>query len=68
VAGQADVMLVPNIEAGNMLGKAVKYFGKSSCAHVVIGAEIPILIPSRVESVEDKKLSIALGAIVHGKK
>jgi len=66
VAGQADVMLVPNIEAGNLLGKAVKYYAKSQCAHVVVGAKIPILIPSRVESVEDKVNSIALGAIIHG--
>ena len=64
VAGQADVMVVPNIEAGNLLGKAVKYFGGSVCAHVVMGAQAPVLIPSRVESVEDKLSSIALGALM----
>ncbi len=63
VAGHADCMVVPNIEAGNLLGKAVKYLGGSQCAHVVAGAKVPILIPSRVESVDDKVNSIALGVI-----
>jgi len=63
VAGRADCMVVPNIEAGNLLGKSVKYLGGSQCAHVVAGAKAPILIPSRVESVDDKVNSIALGVI-----
>ena len=63
VAGHADCMVVPNIEAGNLLGKSVKYLGGSQCAHVVVGAKVPILIPSRVESVDDKINSIALGVI-----
>lgn len=63
VAGHADCMVVPNIESGNLLGKAVKYLGGSQCAHVVVGAKVPILIPSRVESVDDKVNSIALGVL-----
>jgi len=63
VAGRADCMVVPNIESGNLLGKSVKYLGGSQCAHVVVGAKVPILIPSRVESVDDKVNSIALGVI-----
>ncbi len=63
VAGHADCMVVPNIESGNLLGKSVKYLGGSQCAHVVAGAKVPILIPSRVESVDDKVNSIALGVI-----
>jgi len=63
VAGHADCMIVPNIEAGNLLGKSVKYLGGSQCAHVVVGARVPILIPSRVESVDDKVNSIALGVL-----
>ena len=50
----ADCMVVPNIESGNLLGKAVKYLGGSQCAHVIVGARVPVLIPSRVESVDDK--------------
>jgi phosphate butyryltransferase len=64
VAGHADCMVVANIEAGNALGKAVKYLGGSSCAHVVVGAKLPILIPSRVESAEDKLNAIALGVLL----
>lgn len=64
VAGQADCMVVPNIEAGNLLGKSAKYLGGSQCAHVVVGCKVPILIPSRVESVDDKINSIALGVIL----
>ena len=63
VVGHADCMVVPNIESGNLLGKAVKYLGGSPCAHVVAGARIPVLIPSRVESVDDKLNSIALGVV-----
>jgi phosphate butyryltransferase len=63
VAGHADCMVVPNLEAGNLLAKSVKYLGGSQCAHVVAGAKVPILIPSRVESVDDKLNSIALGVI-----
>ena len=63
VAGHADCMVVPNLESGNLLGKAVKYLGGSACAHVVVGAKVPILIPSRVESADDKINSIALGVL-----
>jgi len=64
VAGRADVLIMPNIEAGNLLGKGVKYLGGSRCAHVVVGAKVPVLIPSRVESVDDKVNSIAFGVLV----
>jgi phosphate butyryltransferase len=67
VAGHADCMIVPNIESGNLLGKSVKYLGGSQCAHVVAGAAVPILIPSRVESVDDKVNSIALGVLFAGR-
>lgn len=63
VAGRADCLVVPNIEAGNLLGKAVKYLGHSQCAHVVVGAGVPVLIPSRVESSDDKVNAMALGVL-----
>ncbi len=66
VAGRADILVVPNIEAGNILGKGVKYFGGSITAHVVVGARVPVLIPSRVESELDKLHSIALGVLAAG--
>lgn len=63
VAGHADFLLMPNIEAGNMLGKAILFLANWSFAHVVVGAQAPILIPSRVERPEDKLNSIALGVL-----
>jgi phosphate butyryltransferase len=64
VAGSADLIVVPNIEAGNVLGKAVKYLYGSVTAHVIVGARVPVLIPSRVESADDKLASIALGVLM----
>jgi phosphate butyryltransferase len=64
VAGNVQVMLVPNIEAGNLLGKAFTYYLNIPVAHVVMGARIPILIPSRNENDVDKIHSVALGVIV----
>jgi phosphate butyryltransferase len=66
VAGAADCLVVPTIEAGNLIGKAVKYYLGSQCAHVVVGARASILIPSRVESTDDKVNAIALGIVYAG--
>jgi phosphate butyryltransferase len=63
VAGTTQIMIVPNIEAGNLLGKAFTYYLKIPVAHVVMGARIPILIPSRNESEVDKFHSLALGVL-----
>lgn len=63
LAGRADVLLVPTIEAGNLLGKAFTYLGRKAVAHVIEGAAAPVLIPSRVERAEDKLHSIALGVL-----
>jgi phosphate butyryltransferase len=63
VAGRVQVMIVPNIEAGNLLGKAFTYYLKLTVAHVVMGARLPVLIPSRNESDRDKFHSLALGVL-----
>ena len=63
LAGRADVLLVPTIEAGNLLGKAFSWLAGKPVAHVIEGARVPVLIPSRVERAEDKLLSIALGLL-----
>jgi phosphate butyryltransferase len=64
VAGMVQLMVAPNIEAGNLLAKAFTYYMHIPVAHVVMGARIPILIPSRNESERDKIHSVALGAII----
>jgi phosphate butyryltransferase len=66
VAGHADCLVAASIEAGNHLGKAAKYLAGSVLGHVIAGARVPILIPSRVESAEDKLTSICLGVICGG--
>jgi phosphate butyryltransferase len=63
VAGNADLLLAPAIEAANALGKSFTYLARQRVAHLVVGALVPVLIPSRAESAEDKLCSIALGAV-----
>jgi len=63
LAGRADILLVPTIEAGNILGKAFSWLAGKPVAHVIEGALAPVLIPSRVERADDKLLSIALGSL-----
>lgn len=64
VAGNVDILIMPNIESGNLLGKSFTYYLNQTVAHVVIGARIPVLIPSRNESDVDKLHSVALGVII----
>lgn len=61
VGGNADIMIVPNIEAGNIYGKMLTYYCKYRVAHVVMGTKAPILIPSRADDGETKMLCMALG-------
>lgn len=63
-AGDADILLVPNIEAGNILGKSLTYFGGAKSAGVVMGAKCPIVLVSRADSRESKLYSIALASII----
>ena len=64
VVGNADILLVPNIESGNLVGKVMTYLAKERGAGVVLGARKPIVLTSRFDSMETKLLSIALGAVV----
>lgn len=64
VAGDADVLLVPNIEMGNGIGKSLTYFANSESAGVIMGAKAPVVLVSRADTHEVKLYSIALGSIV----
>ncbi|MEW8994894.1 phosphate butyryltransferase [Clostridium sp.] len=64
VAGEADVLLVPNIEAGNFLGKSMTYFAGAESAGVIVGAKCPVVLVSRADSAKSKLYSIALGGIL----
>lgn len=68
VAGDADVLLVPNIEMGNGIGKAITYFGKGIGAGVVMGAKAPIVLVSRADTFDSKYYSILFGGLVASKK
>jgi phosphate butyryltransferase len=63
VAGHADCLVVPNIEAGNLLAKAIIFLAGCEYGHIVVGAKVPVLIPSRVENAQDKVNAIALGVL-----
>ena len=64
VAGAAEILICPNIESANMLAKSTTYIGNARLAHVIVGAPIPILIPSRADKSDAKLLSLALGMIM----
>lgn len=59
-AGQANILLVPNIEAGNILYKSLVYFARAKVGAVIVGAKAPIVLTSRSDSAESKLNSLAL--------
>ena len=61
VAGYADVLIAPDIEAGNILAKTIIYFAKGKMAGVVVGGRCPLVLPSRSDPPETKLISMALG-------
>ena len=64
LVGNADMLLVPDIESGNFVGKVLLYMTGGKGAGVILGARKPIVLTSRFDSMETKLLSIALGAVV----
>ncbi len=64
VAGHAEILVAANIESANSLAKSTTLFAGLRLAHVIIGAQVPILIPSRADTSDAKLLSIALGMIM----
>lgn len=68
VAGDADVILVPNIQVGNILGKAITIIAQGNMAGFVVGAQVPIVFCSRGSSAKEKFLSLVLAAAVSAGK
>lgn len=62
VVGDADVLIVPNITAGNILGKALVFSAGGKMAGFIVGAKVPIVLTSRGSSAEEKYLSLVLSA------
>ena len=63
VAGNADILLVPNLETGNSLSKMMVYFMNACAAGIVIGGKTPVVVPSRADS-KNSKLASIMAAVV----
>jgi phosphate acetyltransferase len=64
VAGQADILLVPDIESGNMLAKQLEYLADALSAGIVLGARVPIVLTSRADSAETRTASTAVAVVM----
>ncbi len=62
VAGDADILMVPNITAGNILGKALTFSAGAKMAGFIVGAKVPIVLTSRGATTEEKYLSLVISA------
>jgi acyl dehydratase len=64
VAGRADILVVPDLEAGNMLAKQLTFLAGAEAAGVVLGARVPIILSSRADSARTRLASCALGVLI----
>jgi phosphate acetyltransferase len=63
VAGRAQILVVPDMEAGNMLAKNLAYFAKADGAGIVLGARVPVVLTSRADSPRARMASCAVGTL-----
>jgi phosphate acetyltransferase len=64
VAGRANVLIVPDLEAGNMLAKSLTFLADADAAGIVLGARVPIILTSRADSVTTRLASCAVASLV----
>ncbi|MCW2283528.1 phosphate acetyltransferase [Rhodoblastus acidophilus] len=64
VAGRANILVVPDLEAGNMLAKSLSFLAGADCAGIVLGARVPIILTSRADSLVTRYASCAVAALV----
>jgi phosphotransacetylase len=64
VAGRADILIVPDLEAGNLLVKQLTFLADADSAGIVLGARVPIVLTSRADSVRNRLASVALGVLL----
>lgn len=64
VAGKADILVVPDLESGNMLAKQLEYIGHASLAGIVLGAKIPMVLTSRADSRDSRIASCAIAVLL----
>lgn len=65
VAGRAEILVVPNLEAGNMLAKELTYVAHAEAGGIVIGAQVPIILTSRADDDKARLASCAVAALYH---
>ncbi|HVC47791.1 MAG TPA: bifunctional enoyl-CoA hydratase/phosphate acetyltransferase [Terracidiphilus sp.] len=65
VAGLADILVVPDLESGNMLAKQLEYLGGAQLAGIVLGARVPVILTSRADSAETRLTSCAVAVLLH---
>ena len=63
VAGRADVLIVPNLEAGNMLAKELTFIAHADAAGLVLGAQVPVILTSRADDEKSRLASCALAQL-----
>jgi phosphate acetyltransferase len=64
VAGRANVLIVPDLEAGNMLAKSLSFLAGADAAGIVLGARVPIILTSRADSLLTRLASCAVAVLV----
>lgn len=64
VAGEADIVIVPDLESGNMFAKQLEYLGGARLAGIVLGAKVPIVLTSRADSAETRTASCAVASVL----
>jgi phosphate acetyltransferase/phosphate butyryltransferase len=64
VAGKAEILVVPNLEAGNMLAKQLTFLGRADAAGIVLGARVPIILTSRADSLRTRLASCAIAVLM----
>ncbi|MFA7541939.1 MAG: phosphate acyltransferase, partial [Lysobacterales bacterium] len=64
VAGRADILVVPDLESGNMLAKQLIYMGEAESAGIVIGARVPVILTSRADSADSRMASCAIALML----
>ena len=64
VAGHANILVVPDLEAGNMLAKSLSFLAGADAAGIVLGAKVPIILTSRADSLRSRIASCAVATLV----
>ena len=64
MAGRAQILVVPNLEAGNMLAKNLSFLARADAAGIVLGARVPVILTSRADNVRSRMASCAVAMLL----